>query len=769
MASVNGLPEDEPLTILYIGQHETQRGEPATSDILHRAQELGYDILTTPITTLTFHSRVLATLEAHAQEFGAALATDSVQPPIISPLTPTDSDLVPEDSNTSLIALVSPWIDLASSDPWIAQVSLQVFGLEVAYAAFCGINNILVHGPSSSRGTVRFARATREALGLGAYVQLHVLLPMTGELEQDVSADGASLAELARPQFVESADEDESEPELFASWESWDTIRTICSYSNKLSIALEIPRVLPPLASQSRWYSEPVRMLLFPRTTFLRNGKGFPVLSKQHQQYLSLLLRLRFPPWAVLSDVGSISAGENGSAAQSASEPTPAEASATKTQVSQQDPTQYLQYMRHLQQSQPSRPPIERFGQGYQDYMQSPLQPLTDNLESITYEVFEKDPVKYEWYERAVALALKDLRAVIGGQRDIVVAVVGAGRGPLVTRVLQASAASGVGVKCHAVEKNPNAHVLLQRRNATDKLWAGKVTVVKSDMRTWPGPLTPDGQVGKVDILVSELLGSFADNELSPECLDGVQHVLDLDHGVSIPQSYSAHMTPIASPRLYSELLGRTATDLNMSVNEKWELPYVVMLHQLDYLSTHASTPEGSRTPDIKQAWSFSHPAPPSVLAHARHRAGGTADAGGSMGGDGTNEHNARTCTLRFTCAHLGVCHGLAGYFEAVLYSQSATKSHTAPPQIVELSTNPATMEEKCKDMISWFPIFFPLKTPLFVPEGAEMEVSMWRQTDDRKVWYEWAVEVFVEVGGAKRMKVGMSELHSSRRNGCLM
>ncbi|KAK3114017.1 hypothetical protein LTR53_008088 [Teratosphaeriaceae sp. CCFEE 6253] len=622
MASVNGLPEDEPPTILYIGQHETQRREPVTSDILHRAQELGYDILTTPITTLTFQSRVLATLEAHVQDFGAALATDSVQPPIISPLTPTDSDLVPEDSNTSLIAVVSPWIDLASSDPWIAQVSLQVFGLEVAYAAFCGISNILVHGPSSPRGTVRFARATREALGLGAYVQLHVLLPMTGELEQDVSADGASLAELARPPFVESADEDESEPELFASWESWDTIRTICSYSNKLSIALEIPRVLPPLASQSRWYSEPVRMLLFPRTTFLRNGKGFPVLSKQHQQYLSLLLRLRFPPWAVLSDVGSISAGENGSAAQSASEPTPAEASATKTQDSQQDPTQYLQYMRHLQQSQPSRPPIERFGQGYQDYMQSPLQPLTDNLESITYEVFERDPVKYEWYERAVALALKDLRAVIGGQRDIVVAIVGAGRGPLVTRVLQASAASGVGVKCHAVEKNPNAHVLLQRRNATDKLWAGKVTVVKSDMRTWPGPLTPDGQVGKVDILVSELLGSFADNELSPECLDGVQHVLDLDHGVSIPQSYSAHMTPIASPRLYSELLGRTATDLNMSANEKWELPYVVMLHQLDYLSTHASTPEGSRTPDIKQAWSFSHPAPPSVLAHARHRAG---------------------------------------------------------------------------------------------------------------------------------------------------
>lgn len=30
----------------------------------------------------------------------------------------------------------------------------------------------------------------------------------------------------------------------------------------------------------------------------------------------------------------------------------------------------------------------------------------------------------------------------------------------------------------------------------------------------------------KADIFVSELLGSFGDNELSPECLDGAQHML---------------------------------------------------------------------------------------------------------------------------------------------------------------------------------------------------------------------------------------------------
>jgi hypothetical protein len=36
---------------------------------------------------------------------------------------------------------------------------------------------------------------------------------------------------------------------------------------------------------------------------------------------------------------------------------------------------------------------------------------------------------------------------------------------------------------------------------------------------------------------VSELLGSFGDNELSPECLDGAQRFLKPD-GISIPSLY---------------------------------------------------------------------------------------------------------------------------------------------------------------------------------------------------------------------------------------
>ena len=62
----------------------------------------------------------------------------------------------------------------------------------------------------------------------------------------------------------------------------------------------------------------------------------------------------------------------------------------------------------------------------------------------------------------------------------------------------------------------------------------------------------------------------------------------------------------------------------------------------------------------------------------------------------------------------------------------------------------------------------------MYFPDGTDLVLSMWRMTDDRKVWYEWLVEAFVDLGGAegagdKRVRVGISELHSSRKNGCLM
>ena len=68
------------------------------------------------------------------------------------------------------------------------------------------------------------------------------------------------------------------------------------------------------------------------------------------------------------------------------------------------------------------------------------FQPLSDNLESSTYEVFEKDPVKYSEYHKAMYAALKDRLTDEEAAKGKVVnlMVLGAGRGPLVRAALKA-------------------------------------------------------------------------------------------------------------------------------------------------------------------------------------------------------------------------------------------------------------------------------------------------------------------------------------------
>merc|ERR1712037_372932 len=152
------------------------------------------------------------------------------------------------------------------------------------------------------------------------------------------------------------------------------------------------------------------------------------------------------------------------------------------------------------------------------------------------------------------------------GTRVVTLMVVGAGRGPLVRAALNASQKSGVKIRVFAVEKNPNAVVTLQQQQIED--WGEKVTVISSDMREWNPP-----KEDYADILVSELLGSFGDNELSPECLDGAQKFLKPD-GISIPYEYTSFLGPLQSSKLYNEV--RQCKDETKHPLANFETPYVV-------------------------------------------------------------------------------------------------------------------------------------------------------------------------------------------------
>ena len=73
--------------------------------------------------------------------------------------------------------------------------------------------------------------------------------------------------------------------------------------------------------------------------------------------------------------------------------------------------------------------------------------------------MFEKDPIKYTEYQRAIQLALQDRisEEEASAGRILVLMVLGAGRGPLVRASLKAAELSNRKVKVYAVEKNPNA------------------------------------------------------------------------------------------------------------------------------------------------------------------------------------------------------------------------------------------------------------------------------------------------------------------------
>ncbi|KAK2593400.1 hypothetical protein QQS21_008888 [Conoideocrella luteorostrata] len=774
----------------HIGKHDTARDGPLTDLQYGYLINQGINFATTPITNTHFKERVFKLVSDHLlllknnAEEATSTETGSRADPVIPPLTPADTSLFPSPAVNTYTAYTSPWIDLCSTVPFIASISRQVLNLELNYANFCGVRSIIIAGPGQdasqgggNQALAQYSRAVQEALTIGSSLTFLIHMPMYREpVVEDQEVE--TLSSLQSPKPARPS----TEIDLFAAWASWHHVRSTCSYSLRLFVALQIPRVMPEKDLQDRWFAEPLHYLTIGPGVFQKNKGGYPSLSRHHQDMIFTYMRLKTVPWILLCDVGPDASkfkADDASILSAANRPQLADdefpslseahnlaAERSQGQSVRPGADAHIAYLQWLEYQQPPFTPLESPTlTSFQDWLQSPLQPLSDNLESATYEVFEGDPVKYDQYEAAVIEALsewKELNLPTSKEGVVVIAVAGSGRGPLVTRALKAAAYTQVNVEVWAVEKNPNAYVYLLRQNQT--LWDGRVKVIKTDMRAWKGPVvshSPEkGYIyGKVDILISELLGSFGDNELSPECLDGIQHVMAKPHGISIPHSYTAHMSPISTPKLYGEILARSATDA-----AAFSTPWVVRLFALDFVCQKVPG-----HPRFHQAWEFSHPIPESTLQNveARRSGGIMGGGGGSMAGAaGANDHNSRYCHVTFVCRTQGVTHGLAGYFESTLYESKLEKTRG---EKVEISTHPERIDRKSKDMISWFPIFFPLKEPISFPADTELEVSMWRQTDDTKVWYEWQIEAWTWVSRSTRIKVGSSGLCSSRKVACLM
>lgn len=455
--------------------------------------------------------------------------------------------------------------------------------------------------------------------------------PLTQQLQfrRDINAENISLSD---------------------TWSWWNQFRLHSDFHPKHRLALELSADIPDEEHILRWLGEPVEFLIISTRLFHRNSANYPILSKAHQTLIG-----RF----VHKNVHFIVKGD----------------------VEDRNLRLYNEYLRHLA-SKFYRVDIMA---GFEELLEIPLQPLYDNLDAYTYEVFEKDPVKYKQYQIAIERAMVDkVKEEELSTRELVIMIVGAGRGPLIRAALNAMENTKRRAKIIVVEKNQNAINTLSA--LVQEMWSDKpISVCQRDMRELELP-------ERADIMVSELLGSFGDNELSPECLYPAQKHLKVD-GVSIPSQYTSYLEPIMSSKLFNQVRSVQKSALGnlekaQNYLPQFEYTYVCYLKNIYNID------------EPKEVFVFNHPEEMPV-------------------------DNSRFKSLSFEAKVDTVLNGFAGYFDTVLYKD------------VRLSTHPMT---HTPGMASWFSMFIPLASPVQVRRGERIEVNVWRCVGPRKVWYEWSL-----------------------------
>jgi protein arginine N-methyltransferase 5 len=74
-----------------------------------------------------------------------------------------------------------------------------------------------------------------------------------------------------------------------------------------MEIALDLTNPLPPsVGALSRWTAEPVKHIWLPASSFISNGKGYPVLSKACQAFLKGMTKVNLSPSPYVTAIDKI-------------------------------------------------------------------------------------------------------------------------------------------------------------------------------------------------------------------------------------------------------------------------------------------------------------------------------------------------------------------------------------------------------------------------------------------------------------------------------
>lgn len=334
------------------------------------------------------------------------------------------------------------------------------------------------------------------------------------------------------------------------------------------------------------------------------------------------------------------------------------------------------------------------------ELLRPPWTPLQDNLSVDEYKGMMRDPVKYKLYGEAVGKVL-DLKYMVNPQLKVNVYVMGAGAGGIVEACYKAINKRPANL--FAVEKNPVGVQILEERNVDE--WEGTVTIVQSDMREIKARGLP-----VADIIVSELLGSFGDNELSPECLMGINPELTSRETTWIPESYTSYIAPFSNPKVRSTMYKEAQP---VDYEKAWNV----------YLNDHG----------IKKTTKhlFAEPQPCFTFKHT----GVSSDILFS---------SVQTQIVAFKVENLKKdavkqVDGILGFFDCVLFGD------------VKFTTRPIIRTQNLRE---WTPIFFPINEKVEVMNGQQIVIEFHRRKTMKKllheselkelevVYYEWKLEL---------------------------
>lgn len=224
-----------------------------------------------------------------------------------------------------------------------------------------------------------------------------------------------------------------------------------------------------------------------------------------------------------------------------------------------------------------------------------------------------------------------------------------------------------------------------------------------------------DCNLPKADIIISELLGSFGDNELSPECWQSALPI-QKDNTEFIPFQFGSFAAPICAPRIRDQLRDSFVSifDSERAISAKFDketgtFKYWRPEHWYDHVFVCP----------LKR---FYEASPPKHVAQFKFPKLGEII------------NNERENVIEYPIKHACEINGFAGYFAAVLANE------------VFLSNSSRFRKERNACSRSWFPCYIPLRDGIHVKEDTNLIFYYWRKVSDIGVWYEWKAEYTVSL-----------------------